>query len=173
MKIVIDIGCARYGGDYSIERLIEEFEPDLLYGFDPNWSADMFDPPDDLKTSIVVSNEIAWTYDGTIGFHTDGLNSWVTELRGAEERPCFDLSDFIIGQYKITYDRVDGDFERDETEIILKIDAEGSEYDLLRHLINKGSDKLLSLAWVEWHQPDRGREQIEREIRCEITEWRW
>jgi len=166
--IVIDVGCARYGGDYSIERLIEEFKPDVIYGFDPNqgpdeypWSSHPADGPTGptKATSIIIEKKAAWIYDGEIGFRSDSLNSWVTELKGAPQVPCFDLARFIV--------------ELDTNDIVLKIDAEGSEYDLLRHLIARRADALLKLAWVEWHEPDRGRATIESEIACEIQEWRW
>lgn len=165
MKIVIDIGCARYGGDYSIERLVEEFHPDILYGFDPNPAttdvpAGQCDSYMSGDTAVFVERMAAWTYRGKVGYVADGLNSWVTTMKEADLVECFDLADFIER-------RPAG------SEIILKIDAEGSEYDLLRHLILKGADERLKLAWVEWHEPDRGRAQIEEEISCELVEWRY
>ena len=36
MSVVIDVGAARYGGDYSMERLIEQFNSTHLYAIDPN-----------------------------------------------------------------------------------------------------------------------------------------
>lgn len=163
--IVIDIGCARHGNDYSIERLIEEFHPEILYGFDPH-PATTAVPPGQCDsyaiddTVVFVERLAAWIYDGEIGFRQDGLNSWITELKGAEQVRCFDLAKFIENRAP-------------DKEIVLKIDAEGSEYDLLRHLILRGADKRLKLAWIEWHEPDRGRAKIEEEISCEIAEWRW
>lgn len=181
--IVIDIGCARYGNDYSIERLIEEFHPSTIYGFDPNQGSDEYPWPSvpsagptgvTTATSVIIEKKAAWIYDGEIGFQSDGLNSWVTEMNGAPQVPCFDLADFIVSKWKVSFARgYEGEFERMEEEIVLKIDAEGSEYDLLRHLINKGADKLLKLAWVEWHEPDRGRAAIEAEIACPLEEWCW
>ena len=177
MIVVIDVGCARYGGDYSIERLIEEFHPDVIYGFDPSWEAVMFDPPEDLKTVVHVSNEAAWTHDGHVRFTKDGLGGQVTTK--GPETPCVDLARVIIELYGVRYEREEGgEFSRDETEIILKMDAEGSEYELLDHLISTGADKLLKLAWIEWHpfgasNVDRRRKAIEDEIACELVEWRW
>jgi hypothetical protein len=174
MTIVIDVGCARYGNDYSIERLIEEFHPAIIYGFDPNQGRDEYpwtpNPPGmgptgpTHATAIHIEKKAAWIYDGEIGFQSDGLNSWVTEMNGAPRVPCFDLARFISEEMP---------YYEPSHEIILKIDAEGAEYDLLRHLISRGADKLLKLAWVEWHQPDRGRAEIEQEIACELMEWNW
>ena len=205
MRIVLDVGCARYGGDYSIERLIEEFQPDELYGCDPNPVMDEMiaqykeDPP--LATDLHLAKAAAWTYNGTVGFREDGLNSWITDLQGAPQVECFDLAEMIRDKYgKTVYfetfadgrqgppmvavrdDAVTSTFVDTEEgrvwlepppEIILKLDCEGSEYDLLRHLIKTGADTMLKLAWIEWHAPDRGRELIEGEIACEIREWTW
>ena len=165
--IVIDVGCARHGWHYSIERLLDEFHPDVFYGFDPGWEPEMFWPSPDLdpKTRVEITKAAAWTYDGEVGFHENGLVSHVTELNGVPKVPCFDLARFL---------RVMAFKHREG--IVLKIDAEGAEYDLLRHLIARRADKLLKLAIVEWHDLPDGthisrRVNIEREIACELREW--
>jgi hypothetical protein len=164
MKTVIDVGCARYGGDFSIERLIEEFHPDRLLGFDPNWEPDMFTPSEDLQTTVICQDAAAWTFDGKIGFRSEGLNSCLS-WTGSEVTSCLDLAR-VIRELP------------DDDEIILKIDAEGSEYELLEHLINKGADERLSLAWVEWHpfgvpNTEEHRSSLEQRLRCPVDEWRW
>lgn len=164
--IVIDVGCARYGGDFSIERLIEEFHPSVLYGFDPSWQPGMFTAWDGLETSVVASNHAAWTHDGFVTFAGSGLGGHVSdEPISSAAVACVDLAQFIKDL-------------PDEEEIVLKIDAEGAEYDLLDHLIEQEADKRLALAWVEWHNfgvpsPSERRAAIEQKIACELTEWRW
>lgn len=165
MKIVIDVGCARYGGDYSIERLIEKFEPDILYGFDPSWEDGMYVAEEGCKTSVVVSGMAAWTHRGTVRFLEDGLNGQIGDADHWPWVPCVDLARFIHKQPT-------------EAEIILKMDCEGSEYELLEHLMAKGVDERLSLAWIEWHprgvpDPAERRASIERRIRCPLDEWLW
>jgi len=176
--IVIDVGCARYGGDYSIERLLEEFKPTMLYGFDPNWETSMFEPPEDLQSLISVQPAAAWTYDGHVEFAGGGLGGHIEE--GGHEVRCFDLADFVR---KLPSDH----------EVIIKIDAETAEYEILEHLMATGTDDLLKLVWVEWHCEHCGRalmsehlpscpdpaassarrQAIEDGISCEIVEWRW
>jgi FkbM family methyltransferase len=167
--IVIDIGCARYGGDFSIERLIEEFAPSELWGFDP--SAAMDDLTVELRDggpTIHLSRKAAWTHDGEIGFEGTGLDGRVTLDPAAEKVPCFDLAAFIRS------------LPSDE-EIVLKADVEGAEYPLLEHLIATRTDELLKLAWVEWHppgapvnsRPDARREAIEEAISCDLHQWNW
>lgn len=165
LVIAIDVGCARYGGDFSLERMLEEFSPRVLYGFDPNWDESMFSPPDDLTSQVIVQKAAAWTYDGEIGFEGSGLGGHLAP--SPRLVPCIDLSKLI---------RSLGD-----ESVVLKIDAEGAEYELLEHLIGTNADLRLELAWVEWHppgarvnsRPDERRDAIEAEIACEIVEWRW
>ena len=190
MIVVIDVGCARYGGDYSIERLIEEFKPDMVYGFDPNEEIVASVPEGSERVNATrwltpegvggaLEKKAAWIYDGVVGFSGSGLGGHI-ELGGMKV-PCFDLAHLIADKWKVAYERDHRDFVREETEIILKIDAEGAEYELLEHLIETGSDGLLKLAWVEWHppgaavnsRPDKRREAIEERITCEMHEWRW
>lgn len=164
--IVIDVGCAKYGGDYSIERLIEEFDPEVLWGFDPNPAVpEEATRVDERAHRIELRRQAAWTYDGFVGYLEEGLNSCLTDRADAPKVPCFDLARFIRELPR------DGD-------IVCKIDAEGAEFELLDHLIATGADRLLKLAWVEWHafgvdDPAGRRASIEERIGCEIAEWTW
>lgn len=171
MTTVIDVGCARYGGDFSVERLIERFHPDVLYGFDPSWESNMFTPWDGLQTSTIFSTEAAWTYKGTVRFMHDGLNGQVGDHDFWPSVPCFSLSRFI---------------HRLPTagEIVLKLDCEGSEIPLLKDIHEKGADARLSLVLVEWHCENCGMgnglhsEQCPEPLinkvgglRCPVEEW--
>jgi hypothetical protein len=174
--IVIDVGCAKHGSDESIPYLIEEFQPDILYGFDPAAeAATNYGGKGDV--SVVVRPEVAWICDGEIGFKVAGLGGRVDP--GARTTfPCFDLARFINERYS--------------EEIVLKMDAEGSEYDLLPHLIATGADERLKLLWIEWHCEvcglggngrhrdfcngdhaawDERRERLTSQLRCEVAEW--
>lgn len=178
MTVVIDIGCARYGGDYSIERLVEEFSPDMIYGFDPNAELVASAPEGAERvnenrwllpngTGLMLEQKAAWTYDGEIGYRSESLNSWITEAVDAPRVECFDLAKFIVELSEFA-----------AWGIVLKCDAEGSEYDLLDHLIATRADALLKLAWVEFHpklipNAQQRRRTIEERIACELQEWRW
>ena len=76
MTVVIDVGCARHHTSFSIERLVEMFHPDMLYGFDPN---------DTARTEVVDGCEVevfqaaAWTSDGTVPFRYEEITSRVDE----------------------------------------------------------------------------------------------
>ncbi len=174
MKIVIDVGCARYGDDFSIERLIEWHHPDVLYGFDPSQGPDEYPhvphdpdaPTTPTKaTRILIEKKAAWTFDGEVRFRVDGLGGHVSDAKSDPLVPCVDLAKFIL--------------DLGEHEIHLKLDCEGSEYLLLDHLIDAGADEKLASLIVEWHPfgilgttPVR-RKQIERRLRCPLEEWLW
>lgn len=186
MTIVIDVGAARYGGDYSMERLIDQFSPTLLYAIDPNpalaypegystkWcsacEADALNDPcvcgePEGKTVIELINEAAWIRPGTVGYRADGLNSWLTNDPGAPDTPCFDLAHFIVGLS-----------EKSDDEIILKLDCEGSEYELLDWIISNDADELLKTVIVEWHPKSEADHEalsasILERLRCEYQEW--
>ena len=159
--IVVDIGCARYGGDYSIERLLEMYDPDYLYGFDPAWSSEMFLPPADLRAYVHVSNEVAWTYDGQVRFLVDGLNGQVGDAEHWPLVSCVDLARVIDGLL--------------DDQVVLKLDAEGAEYELLPHLIRRGIDSRLTRLLVEWHPTDNPalRRRIVKNLMCPLEEWNW
>lgn len=172
MTIVIDVGCARYGGDFSIERLLTEFQPDFLFGFDPNWRPEMFTPTDDLKTLVDITTAAAWTYDGEIGFISSGLRSTLSDLAG-NKCPCVDLARFMWEE--MPYVRL---ADRHRHKVILKMDAEGSEYELLEHLIAQGANRLVQTAWIEWHPvttPNAAtrRKRIEKLWEGDMIEWHW
>ena len=166
--IVIDVGCARWGGDYSVERLIEMFHPDVLIGFDP--AKDVAKAmPGALgllmgDTNVMLRREAAWTYDGEVGYREDGLNSWITDDAEAPKVRCVDLARVVE--------------EMPEGPVILKIDAEGAEFDLLEHLIATGAMARLTRVLVEWHPVGQGerRRAIEEGLRraeVPVEQWRY
>jgi hypothetical protein len=178
VTIVIDVGCARYGGDFSVERLIDMYRPNMLIGYDPNPAVDGTYPQPGPAHGCVVylRQEAAWIWDGEVRYQEDGLNSWVSDDVLAPMVPCVDLA-------RVVMDMPDG-------PVILKIDAEKSEYALLPHLIERRADRRLDRLIVEWHclrcgrgggthrpdcpQPDPiERERIERSLVCPVEEWNW
>lgn len=178
--LAVDIGCARYGGDFSIERLIQEFKPDRLYGFDPNGELVVSQPAEARRvegtrwvmpdgTELVLEQKAAWIYDGEIGYISQSLGSTLTDRASAPKVPCFDLSEFIYDLTRHT---------SAAPKIILKMDAEGCEYELLDHLINTGANEIITFAWIEWHpfgvkNHEMRRKWIEDHWGREIVEWRW
>jgi len=166
--IVIDVGCARWGGDYSVERLIEMYHPDVLIGFDPATKVAEAMPRADALlaagTQVALRREAAWIFDGEVGYREDGLNSWITDDAEAPKVRCVDLARVVE--------------EMPEGPVILKIDAEGAEFDLLEHLIATGAMARLTRVLVEWHPVGQGerRRAIEEGLRragVPLEQWRW
>ncbi len=185
MSTVIDVGCARYGGQFdSVERLIAMYHPTRLYGFDASaegtrdaayWLPPAapgealaeeyayLQPSDPNDTLVTLTAKAAWTYDGVVGFFPDGVAGWTGESAPTPV-PCFDLAGFID--------------ELPDGPIILKLDCEGAEHWLLEHLILTKLDLRLDRVLVEWHHladgsgPRRGA-KIVQQIACPIEEWNW
>lgn len=177
--IVIDIGCASHGGDVSIPHLIEEFSPSVIYGFDPAVGHYTEYTYPGSETLVIERPEAAWTRDGDVGFIVAGLGGHVDPA--GRKTPCFDLADFIA-------------IKAGNDEVILKMDAEGAEYEVLPWLVRQNADRLLKLAVIEWHCEMCGiggngrhrdnckvdkdwwlerRERVESALRCPTAEWGW
>ena len=97
----------------------------------------------------------AWTYDGTIDFYLDTVNSgvdfWGSSLNDkhwdvvASKKVkktvnCVDIAR-IIGSYRL------------EDNVIVKMDIEGAEYDLIQDFIKKDVMKLIDYIAPELHGP--------------------
>lgn len=140
--IVVDVGCATHGEDRSIEPLVDQFHPEVLFGFDPQVYACEFDID---GTRVVLQDAAAWTEDGTLDFVGANLGARVAEFApgryghgGDRKVRCVDIVRFVA-------QLPDG--------VILKLDAEGSEYPIVRKLIDEKVDSKLGKLLVEWHCP--------------------
>ena len=149
MTVVVDVGCADHHGR-SVDYLVDRFHPDELWGFDP-WPEMEVRDYQDGTTHVRTSRIAAWTHDGEISYTLDGDRSHVGE--GPITVECFDLAAWLA--------------QRD-AGAVLKLDAEGSEYELIPRLIETGEDNRLSLLLIEWHSDDHG---LTEQIGCPIEEW--
>ena len=150
--IVIDVGAATHGRD-SIAILNEMYHPQVIWAFDPHPYLD--GPAHVNGVSVIRYRKAAWTYSGTVAWTDQGSRSHVG---GKSRVECFSLASLI---------------ESINPPVVLKLDVEGAEFVLLRHLIKRGVDERLHELWVEWHSPDQGRAEIEAAIRCPLKEWPW
>lgn len=151
--IVVDLGCATYGGADSIGYLIDTYKPSWLYGFDPQgetgrgWGDVAVD-----GVQCIFTRKAAWTYDGNVEFRVAENASGVEY--GQPYVACFDLAKFVLRQGGVD---------------VLKLDVEGAEYPLLEHLINTGADEHVGLILVEWH---RGEDRLlVNQLHCPVEEW--
>jgi hypothetical protein len=150
VTIVVDLGCAEHRGIRSMRELAREYEPDLIYGFDPGL-------PRSRRTTVggipaVLRRAAAWTHNGTVLFHEDGWSSRIGEYGG--EVPCFDFSAWLQ--------------EMEPDRLIVKMDIEGAEVQVLEKMMVDGSDALVSELLVEWHGVG---EELEERLRCPVRHW--
>ena len=168
--IVVDVGSAEHGREESVHRLVSQYGPSMLFGFDPlndwagvvNW----------MGTPVVLSKMAAWLFDGVVGFQMSGITSGIP---GDGPRfpeplpavPCFDLANFLAVLISAG-------------PVILKLDCEGAEYPLLRHLRAQDIDTRLNRVLVEWHDGSdvngdfyaHGWDVDGRiRLRCPVEEW--
>lgn len=175
--IVIDVGCATWGGDNSVGPLIDEFSPILLIGLDPAIERFSEFTLDGCVVSLYPT--AAWTSNGPIGFTVANLGGHIDH----ESEVMFEGLDLAERVLSLPSTQ----------EIVLKIDAEGAEYDLVPHLVSRDADLRLKLMLVEWHcsacgygiwdgvHPDgctadqeawlQRRETTKQGVRCELKEW--
>ena len=170
--IVIDLGCAPWGEEVSIEKLVRRFEPATLFGFDPA----LIHPSQYAigATSCVLSPKAAWTYDGWIGYEPAAQRSALVQTGGTPVE-CFDFAEFLVAMGSEL-----------EDDLVVKMDIEGAEYELLDYLHEGGQDAGIDLLLVEWHCLSCGRggdnadgrcpncrKKVRRitDLRCETEDW--
>lgn len=137
--LVVDLGCADHGHVNSLEMLARVFRPEHIYGFDP--SPSITEGETEIEgVPVTLKRSAAWLHDGTVLYTENGWGSRIGE--GPHEVECFDFSRWLKK------------LKRPRTEIIVKVDIEGAEYPLLEDMIARGTDKLVSQFFVEWHGDD-------------------
>lgn len=170
--IVVDLGCFPHRDEISIEPLVREHRPAVLYGFDP-WP-DLVEGETVFEgTRVVLSRKAAWIEDGEIEFaRVKGFRAWnSTVMRAKGTRgewsgagdvirvPCFDFSAWL----------------RDLPEpAVVKMDVEGAEFDILERMVEDGTDLMVSELNLEWHDDrmpgfETRREELTARLRCPVT----
>ncbi len=133
--IVVDLGCKSHENERSIEPLIERFQPQVLFGFDPH--PELHEGiTHQGRTTVICSRKAAWAHRGPATYLQAGSSSRI-DPAGDSQITTFDLAGFLYT------------LPREPT--VLKMDVEGAEYVLFPHLRKTGADGLLDLILVEWH----------------------
>ena len=155
--IVVDLGCMPHNNDRSVEPLIERFQPEVLFGFDPH--PDLVEGIEVIAGTVVVRRRMAaWLHDGTVPLKVDGICTGV-DGDGPVRAQCFSLISFLR---TLT---VDG--------LVLKLDVEGGEYPLLADVAGADLDLRLGRVLVEWHTGTfaHGFETERPSLRCPVEAW--
>jgi FkbM family methyltransferase len=171
--IVVDLGCFPHRDEISIEPLIREYRPDVLYGFDP-WPGLVETDTTFEGTRVILRRRAAWIEDGEVEFaRVRGLRAWnSTVMREKNTRnewsgagdvirvACFDFSEWLRGLPEPP---------------IVKLDVEGAELPILERLADQGTDSLVKELLVEWHDDriegsSERRSAVVARLRCPVTE---
>jgi len=171
--IVVDLGCfdreAHHDG-HSLEALAHEYQPELMYGFDPSPQLDT-SRTEVNGVPVKLERKAAWLYDGEIQFcdvyipgrvgtigvgpirdtYTPGRIGMIGE--GPDTVPCFDWSVWLL----------------EHGPCVVKMDVEGAEYGLLAKMIQDGTDNLVEELVIEWH--DGVDEALTSRLMCSWREW--
>lgn len=136
------------------------------YNIDDSWIVETFEPEPACELSknisdlsyVNVNNSAIWTHTGKVTFsrYESNLEGSSVECLMSEgycsdpaskdyrkhdnlvEVDCVDISE-LLNRYD------DSDF------IVVKMDIEGSEYNVIRKAIQDGTIKKVNDIWVEWH----------------------
>jgi len=146
-KIFIDCGANMGQSIETFKRYRNDWEAFQIHSFEasPNLFS-YFKPYENLK-NFTFHPKAVWIIDGEIPFykstsiygsslnkHKDNVSKTTYDIV-----PCIDLSKWITDSFNIS------DF------IILKLDVEGSEYEILRDMIDKRSLEYIDILFVEFH----------------------
>jgi len=144
-KIFLDCGA---NDGCSVRKFISQHNP-------RDWTIFSFEANPDLAKYFPVANETlinkaVWIYDGHIQFWKSNKLGSSTLIYGKVERyttqhwtevtvECIDFHEWLINHVK------------PEDYVILKMDIEGAEFEIVDHIINKGSIKLINEFYGEFH----------------------
>lgn len=138
---LLDIGC--FNGD-SVLHFASNNSYDEIIAFDPNYSfTELWQAISKRYPHVTFYNGAAYTHNGTVKYtqrpENAPLGSTINQDKndwGAGEVfdvPCYDILEFIV------------------PDTAVKLDGEGSEFDILEHIINNDYLKYIPIFYLEWH----------------------
>lgn len=154
MKIFIDLGA--YNGD-TIEKALKLYPNfDFFYAFEP-YPANFEKLHQKYKENkkVLLFKKAASAKDGKANLF---LHKDIKDRSGADEGSTLEKSKNNINTSNfvkvetIDFSKLILDNFKTSDEIVLKIDIEGTEYELLEKMINDGSIKYVHALYCEWHK---------------------
>lgn len=152
MKIFIDCGG-------NVGQSINRFKKSKLYANNKDFKMHSFEPLSHLSKYyendklVEFHKEAIWIYDGETTFYIDKKNEKAQGSTLVKEKysgkldkehpvnvPCIDFSKWIVNTFNANQDK-----------IILKMDIEGAEYEVLKHMITTGAIYYINTLFVEFH----------------------
>lgn len=163
-KIFLDCGTHLCEGltHFMEKRIIDEtFE---IHTFEPNPECNVHERVKSLPIIPIVHQKAVWIEDGKVFFNqenhrrsgsgspTDGysdIDGWGSSIEGIGfEHPGYDTK---VEVDSISLSRFIEELP-EESMIICKMDIEGSEFAVLRDLLEKGAIRRISEIYVEFHE---------------------
>ncbi len=158
------------------------------YNIDPeNWVVETFepDPNCDIENQIKdlgyvkINNKAVWTHTGKVNFsqldeNSEGSSVECLMSEGNCANPnseSFRKHDHIISIDCIDISTILSKY-KDFNFVLVKMDVEGSEFNLLRKIIEDGSIEIINDLYVEWHHEyvKNESEQTVNELKNKILE---
>jgi FkbM family methyltransferase len=187
MRKNVYLDCGGHYGE-GLREFIKNYNIDndwIVETFEPNPECQYEDRISDIKLkNLIIHNEAVWIFDGEIDFsqedhfkskscspndgksNIDGWGSVITELGSTHLRytnppikvPCIDFSRILLK------------YPKEDYNVIVKMDIEGAEFQVLRHIIEQGTIKNISSIYIEWHDVDLKNENKNKLMELLIVE---
>jgi len=193
-KVFIDLGGNRGQG---VRQFVE------MYNIDSSWDVETYEPNDFCNLEeelsdlpfVHVNKKVVWVHDGTVAFyrtisHKDGRaadvkndgicyideGSSVLGLNSGDVRSCVQE---IINMECVDISEIINKYDQDDY-IVVKMDVEGSEFELVRKLLKDGMVSKINEFYIEWHtncmdsETPQSEYQLKKELReCGVSIHDW
>lgn len=138
---LLDVGC--FNGD-SVLHFASNNSFDEIIAFDPNNSfTELWQAISKRYPHVTFHNGAAFTHNGTIEYTQRPENAPLGSTINQDKNdwgmgevftvPCYDILEFIV------------------PDTAIKLDGEGSEFDILERIINNDYLKYIPTFYLEWH----------------------
>jgi len=177
-KVFIDCGANNGCSVRMFRGLYDKEEIYEIHSFEPNPVFDHWF--DDLEVNLI--KKAVWIRNEELTFYQienlrDGMESGASTLN---EKKAKSHNNVIVHELKVEAidfsEWVFNNFDP-EDEIVLKMDIEGSEYEVLHKMIDDGTIKFINKLYIEFHWQKVGLTKsdhnylLERLGDIEIQEW--
>jgi len=145
-KIFLDVGAANGNSIKFFRENHKESDQFEIYSFEP--FPKNIEELEQFKPKVTVIPAAVWSFDGEIPMYTGKPKSGsmyadkITGKVSLENKimvPCIDLAKFIMENFK------------KEDEIWIKMNIEGSEYEVVPHLHKHGLIDWFDSIYIRWH----------------------
>lgn len=168
-KIFLDCGANNGCSIRKFKQIKKDHEEYEMFSFEPN---DVFEQ-EIIETGTTLIKKAVWIEDGPVNFHVVTIDKYGKEDRRTGASTLNDKkSEWNSKAHReVSTVQVEGidfsnwvisNFSSDDT-IILKMDIEGSEYEVLEKMITDGSIYYINELWIEFHWQKCGISKVEHD----------